>query len=348
MLIGSLFSGIGGLELGLERAGLGPVAWQCEIDPFCRAVLAKHWPNVTRFDDVTRPRDYPHVDLICGGFPCQDVSSAGRRRGIGGARSGLWWYFASIVEQVRPRFVVVENVASGAKAWLPHVRHQLHMLGYRTRAYGISAADVGAPHLRRRVFVVADAHRQGESTRAIDAEVGSASAVAADAERAELRKQPGGGCGASRGGASLPRIDGEARPSADVAGLASGGAPRQEGSQGASPDPHGQHGGAGVLGTPSWTERAGRSEPHGTPHADAHSSGREGPWLGSHEGWARSADGVWEPPLGGLVPVVHGLSGGLVGRGRRERIRALGNSVVPQCAEAIGRLIASSVRTEAA
>ena len=79
LTIGSLFSGIGGLELGLEWAGLGPVVWQCEIDPFCRAVLEKHWPNVTRYEDVTAIRNYPHVDLVCGGFPCQDVSSAGKR-----------------------------------------------------------------------------------------------------------------------------------------------------------------------------------------------------------------------------------------------------------------------------
>jgi DNA (cytosine-5)-methyltransferase 1 len=168
--IGSLFSGIGGLELGLERAGLGPVLWQCELDPFCRRVLAKHWPDVTRFEDVTQPRRWPHVDLVCGGFPCQDVSSAGKRRGIGGQRSGLWWYFAEVVRQVAPRFVVVENVASGTKRWLPHVRHALHLLGYGTRAVAVSAADVGAPHLRRRVFVVGDSHAHREPACAVNAE----------------------------------------------------------------------------------------------------------------------------------------------------------------------------------
>lgn len=180
LTIGSLFSGIiGGLELGLERAGLGPVLWQCEIDPFCRRVLAKHWPTVTRFEDVTRPRNYPYVDLICGGFPCQDVSSAGARRGLGGQKSSLWWHYADVVRQVRPRFVVVENVASGQRLWLPHVRHQLHMLGYRTRAVALAASDVGAPHRRRRVFVVADAH----GALAIDGEVAGAPKAPADAVR---------------------------------------------------------------------------------------------------------------------------------------------------------------------
>lgn len=184
LTIGSLFSGIiGGFELGLERAGLGPVLWQCEIDPFCRRVLAQHWPTVTRFEDVTRPRDYPHVDVICGGFPCQDVSSAGARRGLGGQRSSLWWHFAAIVAKVRPRFVVVENVASGARLWLHHVRHQLHLLGYHTRAIALAASDVGAPHRRRRVFVVADAHGDRELARVVDGEVAGASSTSADALR---------------------------------------------------------------------------------------------------------------------------------------------------------------------
>ena len=156
LTIGSLFSGIGGLELGLELAGLGPVLWQVEMNPDCRSVLAKHWPNVTRYEDVTRPRDYPDVDLICGGFPCQDVSSLGAGRGLGGQRSGLWFHFARIVETVAPAWVVVENVSSGLSRWLPHVRHHLHMLGYRTRALGVGAGDLGAPHVRRRIFVVAD------------------------------------------------------------------------------------------------------------------------------------------------------------------------------------------------
>lgn len=114
-MIGSLFSGIGGLELGLERAGLGPVLWQVEIDPFCRKILAKHWPNAKRFEDVEAidPSDLPAVDLVCGGFPCQDLSVAGKGAGLGGDRSGLWFQFARIVAGTKPRHVVVENVAHG-------------------------------------------------------------------------------------------------------------------------------------------------------------------------------------------------------------------------------------------
>jgi DNA (cytosine-5)-methyltransferase 1 len=111
MNIGSLFAGIGGLELGLERAGLGPTLWQVEKDPFCRSVLERHWPDAERYDDVTTvdPAELAPVDLICGGFPCADISLAGKGLGLAGAQSGLWWEFARIVRGAMPRWVVVEN-----------------------------------------------------------------------------------------------------------------------------------------------------------------------------------------------------------------------------------------------
>ena len=162
MRIGSLFSGIGGLELGLERglhtAGIAAeVVYQVERSAFCRHILARHWPGATRFDDVCSVgvAVLPTVDLLCGGFPCQDVSSAGRGAGLNGARSGLWWEFARIIEETRPRWVVVENVASGARRWLPAVRRALGARGYDSLPVGISASEVGARHRRERVFVVA-------------------------------------------------------------------------------------------------------------------------------------------------------------------------------------------------
>jgi DNA (cytosine-5)-methyltransferase 1 len=159
MKIGSLFSGIGGLELGLERAGLGDTVWQVEIDPFCRSVLARHWPRAERFTDVRTvgSHNLTAVDVLCGGFPCQDVSQAarGRNAGMQGERSGLWREFARVIDELRPGVVVVENVAGGVNRWLPTVSGDLAVLGYSARPYGISARDVGAPHLRERVFVVA-------------------------------------------------------------------------------------------------------------------------------------------------------------------------------------------------
>lgn len=181
--IGSLFAGIGGLELGLERAGLGRVVWQVEIDPKRCAVLAKHWPEAQRFSDVqkvsatrcttTSENALDQVEVICGGFPCQDVSGASRGRGGGitGKKSGLWKEYARIVEEIEPAIVVVENVALGAPRWLPTVRRDLHVLGYRTRALRVDASDVGAPHSRPRVFVVGYANAGSQPTLPVDGEV---------------------------------------------------------------------------------------------------------------------------------------------------------------------------------
>lgn len=162
--IGSLFSGLGGLELGLEWSGIGPVIFQCEIDPFCREVLRKHWPQAEIFDDIKISRWWPKVDLLCGGFPCQDLSRAGKRAGLDGKQSGLWFYFAKVIQAIHPRFVVVENVASSLERWLPTVRQNLHVLGYDSTAYTLSAEDVGAPHLRKRLFLIAQCQdRRGEA-----------------------------------------------------------------------------------------------------------------------------------------------------------------------------------------
>ncbi|MBK8260202.1 MAG: DNA cytosine methyltransferase [Nannocystis sp.] len=173
MTIGSLFSGIGGLELGLERAGLGPVMWQCEIDADARTVLRRHWPSAELHRDV-RALDaatLPHVDVICGGFPCQDLSSANvvARSGLDGKRSGLWVEYLRVVRDVRPRWVVVENVGAVWPEWVPVVRGDLHAIGYPSVPLRVSTADVGLTHHRDRVFVVADADREGQSLRAIHA-----------------------------------------------------------------------------------------------------------------------------------------------------------------------------------
>ncbi len=162
--IGSLFSGIGGLELGLEQAGVGRVVWQVEINPFCRAVLAQHWPHVDRSVVDVRaasPVRLAPVDALCGGFPCQDLSVAGKGAGLDGARSGLWREYRRAVAEFKPWLCVVENVASGASRWLPFVEADLAALGYRTQALHVRAVDVGAPHRRARIFVVAYADGVG-------------------------------------------------------------------------------------------------------------------------------------------------------------------------------------------
>lgn len=155
MTLGSLFSGIGGFDLGLERAGFR-VRWQVEIDPWCRRVLAKHWPDVTRYSDVhtVGAQELERVDCICGGFPCQPVSVAGRQQGERDAR-WLWPQFARIVRTLRPRVVIVENVPGLFVRGFGRIVGDLAECGYDAEWDCVPAAVVGAPHLRSRVFLVA-------------------------------------------------------------------------------------------------------------------------------------------------------------------------------------------------
>lgn len=156
MKVGSLFAGIGGLDLGLERAGM-EIVWQVENEPYCKRVLAKHWPDVKRWDDV---RTFPpegdwSCDLICGGFPCQDISFAGKGAGIDGERSGLWSEFARIIRTLRPCYVLVENVPAILVRGLDRVLGDLAACGYDAEWSTLSACSMGAPHMRQRVFIVA-------------------------------------------------------------------------------------------------------------------------------------------------------------------------------------------------
>jgi DNA (cytosine-5)-methyltransferase 1 len=162
--IGSLFSGIGGLELGLESAfaesGLvADVAWQVEQAEFPRQVLAKHWPNADRSVTDVRAASVANlcrVDVLCGGPPCQDISGAGRQAGLSGERSGLLFEYIRVVRELRPRVCVVENVYGGQwRSWLDAIRCGFFGAGFSVRAGIIRASDVGAPHKRARVLVLA-------------------------------------------------------------------------------------------------------------------------------------------------------------------------------------------------
>jgi DNA (cytosine-5)-methyltransferase 1 len=155
LTVGSLFSGIGGLELGLERAGMRTV-FQVERDEYCRRVLAHHWPDVPRFDDVRSVGEHnlPHCDLICGGYPCQPFSIAGLRRGESDERH-LWPEFARIIREVRPRIALLENVPNHLGLGFGSVLGDLASLGYDAEWEVLSAGAFGAHHLRARLFVVA-------------------------------------------------------------------------------------------------------------------------------------------------------------------------------------------------
>ena len=171
----SLFSGIGGLDLGLDRAGMNTVG-QVELDPYCRRVLAKHWPEVPRHDDVRTATDWwaarpvrPRVDVVAGGFPCQGHSVAGRQRGTADERWGWPWY-RDVVSALKPGWVVIENVPNLVRTGLVDVLEDLAALGFDAWWNRVPAAALGAPHLRWRLFV-----------------------VAAHPERVQLRHEPGWG-----------------------------------------------------------------------------------------------------------------------------------------------------------
>ena len=161
MTFGSLFAGIGGFDLGFERSGM-VCKWQVEIDPWCRQVLAKHWPDVRRHDDI---RTFPpagdwSVDVICGGFPCQDISVAGNGRGLAGERSGLFFEFMRVVSVLEPRVVVLENVAALLARGMDTVLGNLSELGFNAEWSLIPSCSMGAPHSRARVFIVAYRHEE--------------------------------------------------------------------------------------------------------------------------------------------------------------------------------------------
>lgn len=161
-----LFSGIGGFSLGLERAGMQTVAF-CEIEQFPRRVLRKHWPKVPIYEDVrtlTAARlaaDGIGVDVICGGFPCQDISVAGKGAGIEGERSGLWKEYARLIGELRPQYVIVENVAALLGRGVSRVLGDLAEIGYDAEWHCIPASHVGAPHRRDRLWIVAYTRHKG-------------------------------------------------------------------------------------------------------------------------------------------------------------------------------------------
>jgi DNA (cytosine-5)-methyltransferase 1 len=170
--VGSLFSGIGGLEYGLEMTGGFKTVWQVETNGFCQRVLIEHWPDAKRYGDVCEvgAHNLECVDIICGGFPCQDASYALQwhdREGIDGDRTGLWSEMARVVRELRPRYVIVENVTALLAIGFGRVIGDLAEMGYDAEWGCLPASLWGAPHHRERVFCIAypdDKRREKVST----------------------------------------------------------------------------------------------------------------------------------------------------------------------------------------
>jgi len=158
LTVGSTFTGVGGADLGLERAGFS-IAWQCELDAWKRSVLAAHWPRVPIYEDITTLHDPAPVDLLIGGFPCQDLSVAGKRKGFTGERSVLAFEFLRLAESLRPRWLLLENVpgllSSNGGRDMARLVDEVGTIGYGWAYRVLDARYFGVPQRRRRVFICA-------------------------------------------------------------------------------------------------------------------------------------------------------------------------------------------------
>jgi DNA (cytosine-5)-methyltransferase 1 len=183
---GSLFSGFGGLDLGFERAGL-ECRWQVEIARYARAVLERHWPGVPRYADVhyVGAHNLEHVDVICGGFPCQPFSSASRGRRHGNADDrALWPEMRRVVSELRPTWVVAENVPQFDRGPLDEMASDLEALNYEVAPpLEVPACAFGLDHWRPRLWILGYTNRHGESELCVDAEVARLSRRDCDAGR---------------------------------------------------------------------------------------------------------------------------------------------------------------------
>lgn len=156
MKVLDLFSGIGGFSLGLERAGMETIAF-CESDKDCHKVLNKHWPKVPIFNDIKKlnGREFKEVSVLCGGFPCQDISVAGKKKGLKGERSGLWYQYLRLISEVRPKYAIIENVSNLRSKGLGQIIKDLWEIGYDCEWHILSASNIGAVHPRERTWIIA-------------------------------------------------------------------------------------------------------------------------------------------------------------------------------------------------
>jgi DNA (cytosine-5)-methyltransferase 1 len=307
LTFGSLFAGIGGIDLGFERCGMR-CKWQVEINDYATKVLEKHWPEVHRERDIRQcgANNLERVDIIAGGFPCQDISYAGLGAGLDGERSGLFFEAVRLVRELRPRAVVLENVSALLTRGLDRVLGTLAEIGYDAQWHCIPAAYVGAPHIRDRVFILAYAsgERQFSGRKKRDV-FGS--------ERRQVGLMQ-----------SEPFIASERGQDSNVADTR-----RKLRKPRASKRPYGN----------AQTERssaANHDKRRGEDVADTdfpHAQGQRQESIRAKSKLRDSSDESWwafEPAVG---RVANGIPR------RVDRLRGLGNAVVPQVAELVGRMV---------
>jgi len=373
---GSLFSGIGGLDLGLERSGMSCI-WQCEREPFCRKILAKHWPGVKCYEDVREIDETAEVpDLLCGGFPCQPHSVAGKRKGADDERN-LWPECIRLVRLLRPRWCLFENVPGLLTTMFGQVCDELRGESYEVWPLVLGADDVGAPHRRKRLWFLAksDSRRgrseagnaqhqrrgsgkggrasvQASAKRRNGASIGDARATGEDglansqSRREAAAQQPRQGDGVECFSSSMAitrherlEISGQCdsrsfapvTPSIGVADSS-----RNDGANGRRKAGIGR----GVQQTGEELVHAKSTKSERTQAGQA--------WLPRWPARPGELQHEWEasrliwPVEPGMGESAHGLSRRMA-RLRREQLKALGNAVVPQVAELIGRAIMQSL-----
>ena len=302
MRVGSLFSGIGGMDLGLEWAGM-KVVWQVEKNEFCRGVLLRHFPGARLFGDIhdVDPTELEPVDLICGGFPCQPVSLAGKRKGRSDER-WLWPAMRDIIRCVSPTWILGENVVGLVTLGLDGVLFDLETFGYTCRTFVIPACAVNAPHRRNRVFIVAHSDSSNCDTRS-----------ACEAWKASREAQP------------------DNRSAGIMADTNCWVAQRWRESEKLSNSPESIE----IQGD-QWKRGGSTFTYYGEGNNSHIGEVKSNRWDGSE--WITGADGKSRRIKPGVRLLAHGVSG------RVARLKALGNAVVPQLVEVIGRAILAAER----
>lgn len=283
-----LFSGIGGFSLGLEKTGGFETAAFCEIDKAAQRVLKKHWPNVPIFEDVSTltAKDLDGtIDVICGGFPCQDISLAGKGAGLAGERSGLWFQFHRLIQEIKPKWVIAENVSALRSRGLDEVLRSLAEIGYDAEWHCIPASAVGAPHQRDRIWILGYPHDNG----------------------------PHG----SKDGQSCASGDDRGSPWSHELGKPTGSSGTGQGDAMAYTSHERLQGGEQLRDHLTEALRGWQTAPRSAPQCCPVSGGTIYPWH-TEPNVGRVADGV---------------------SGRVDRLKQLGNAVVPQIPELIGNAI---------